>query len=101
MSMSHLPQANGTDHEMHMAHMDMDHGEQTPCERCEEHSGEEIAMTSSSVSVSDVALSSLQFVAFNSLYTIDYNRSAVPKSHLAAAGPPVVPDIVSTIVLRT
>ena len=86
---------------MHMAHMNMNHDEEAPCERCEEHSGEEVAMMSSSSSVSDVVTTSLPFVVFNSLYTIDYSRSAVPRSHLAAAGPPVVPDIVSTIVLRT
>lgn len=95
-----MGQLSLTQDKSHEAHMDMNHEEETQCELCAEHSGEEVAITNSS-SVSDVSVTSLPFIAFDSPYTIEYKRSVVPTLHLAATGPPVVPDIVRTIVLRT
>lgn len=99
MSMDMEVRKHDVGHEMHMAHRDMNHVAEVPCERCEDHVREQAAVQRAS-SVNDAPLNAVA-VAFNGSYVILHTASAMPRPHLTAAGPPVVPGIIRTVVLRT
>ena len=100
MSADTMAMDTSMSHEMPMAHHDMQHeSEEAPCEHCDVNAEIELALTSTD-SVTDAPLAVTAFIAF-SANTFDYIDTGIPKSHLAATGPPVVPEIVRTIVLRT
>lgn len=82
-------------HEGHMDH-DMDTSE---CDNCESNTVDDVAFNILSP-VTETPVQSFIPVLIALIY--DSNHSiAAPQYHLAAASPPIVPEIVSTIVLRT
>lgn len=88
------------EHAMHMAHHDMQQGsDASECDNCEEKTVDQLALTKSET---DTGASGTVVAFVTTTVTIPPSSSTgVPPVHLTAAGPPVAPDIVRTIVLRT
>ena len=89
------------DHDLHMAHMHMDHeSEDAGCDHCEEYSDEELALTNV-VPVPTIQPSLVAIIILGNYSIVEESVVAVTQTHLAAADPPIAAHIVSTIVLRT
>ena len=89
-----------------MEGMNMDHSQMAmdpaegACEKCEDHASEDLAFINS-IAMSGLSLAPTIPVTIQDFATEDGYPLFLSKFHLANAGPPVVPKIVSTIVLRT
>ena len=88
---------------MHTMHESMQHDSDAdaPCERCSEHETEDLGLISDSspsdaISVSATVSAHIPLASVTELHT-----ESVLRSYVVTTGPPPVPDIVKTIVLRT
>lgn len=89
--------------EMHADAGDTHHDhEEEPCEHCEANAEVELALMSGGSSIVVQMPSALfTFITYYSNTPVEHMNTGVPRSHLAAIGPPIAPSIVRTIVLRT
>ena len=88
-------------HGMEMVQHDIQHdADSSACEHCEGRSSDQLALTNYSV-VPDVTSIAATPIALPPTAPVEYADGRILRSHLAAASPPVVPEIVRTIVLRT
>jgi|GEM_PF-2160190 hypothetical protein len=88
---------------MDHSEMAMDHGQMEQvniaCQDCADKIGGDLAFTGL-FDMPDAPAASYTFFTSPQIY-ISEHVFALQRTHLAAAGPPIVPNIVSTIVLRT
>lgn len=88
--------------EMHAEMHDMHHAdtEKTACGNCEVSTETDLAFTSTSSLHISTPVALFAFTTFTDTTAYHSTVTGIPLPHLTAIGPPVVPEIVRTIVLR-